>query len=105
MPSRFEGYPVVPLEAMASGNAFIGTDIPGTADVTGGCALLVPPGDVEALAEAMQRVLIDKDFRHALEEKGRERSRSFEWDSIARQFYDFIIHTIDCERRARKQAT
>jgi glycosyltransferase involved in cell wall biosynthesis len=103
MPSRFEGYPVVPLEAMAAGCAFIGTDIPGTADVTGGCAPLVPVGNVNELAAVMQRVLTDADFRHALEIKGREHSRSFEWDSIAKQFYEFIQHSIDLSGPGQKR--
>jgi glycogen(starch) synthase len=94
MPSRFEGYPVVPLEAMAAGVAFIGTDIPGTADVVGESAVLVAKDNVEELASAMQRLLTDTHFRKELEQKGREHSRRFDWPSISRQFYDFIIRSM-----------
>jgi glycosyltransferase involved in cell wall biosynthesis len=94
MPSRFEGYPVVPLEAMASGNAVIGTDIPGTRDVVGDCGVIVPPDDANALHGAMQRLLTDAAHRSALELKGRDHARQFEWSSIAGQFHDFITHSM-----------
>jgi glycosyltransferase involved in cell wall biosynthesis len=97
MPSRFEGYPVVPLEAMASGVAFIGTDIPGTSDITGGQAILVPPENDEELAIGMHSLLTNSKSREEMEQKGKAYARKFEWASISKQFYDFIIHSIEVE--------
>jgi glycosyltransferase involved in cell wall biosynthesis len=97
MPSRFEGYPVVPLEAMASGVAFIGTDIPGTSDITGGQAILVPPENDEELAIGMHSLLTNSKSREEMEQKGKAYARKFEWASISKQYYDFIIHSIEVE--------
>jgi glycosyltransferase involved in cell wall biosynthesis len=54
-----EGMPMVLLEAMAAGVPVIGTDVPGVTDVIrdGGDGLLVPPGDADILATAIDNVM------------------------------------------------
>lgn len=52
-----ESFGVVILEAMAARVPVVATDIEGYRDAAGGCAVLVPPGDVVALAEALAGVL------------------------------------------------
>lgn len=59
--TRWEGMPLALVEAMAAGCACVGTDVVGVREVidpdhTG---LLVPPADASALADAIQRVLLD----------------------------------------------
>jgi glycosyltransferase involved in cell wall biosynthesis len=67
--SRFEGFPIVLLEALAAGLAVVSFDCPTgpaeilTNDVTG---LLVPAEDVEALAAALDRVMTDESLRRRL---------------------------------------
>lgn len=62
LPSRWEGLPMVLLEAMAAQNAIIATATSGIVDVVehGKMGLLIPPDDAPALAEAMQTLLDDR---------------------------------------------
>jgi glycosyltransferase involved in cell wall biosynthesis len=57
MPSRWEGLPNALLEAIACGIPVVATDVPGMAEAAGGHALLVPPDQPAALAEAVCRAL------------------------------------------------
>ncbi|WP_277370294.1 glycosyltransferase family 4 protein [Rhodococcus rhodochrous] len=60
-----EAGPLGVLEAMAHGVPVIGTDHGGTAEyLSDGAGLLVPPGDVEALAEALRRLTADPCLRN-----------------------------------------
>jgi glycosyltransferase involved in cell wall biosynthesis len=59
--SRWEGFPLVILEAMAAGKPVVATNIPGTSDAVqdGVDGLLAPPGDAAGMAAAIERVLLD----------------------------------------------
>lgn len=63
--SVLEGCPNGVLEAMASGLPVVGTDIPGIRESVGpqGYEFLVPPGDSDAMAATIVRLMIDKDLR------------------------------------------
>ncbi len=75
LPSWYEGLPLVAVEALAAGRAFVGTAVDGTSEVvvhqqTG---LTVPPGDSPALAGAILRLLGDDALRGRLARQGRRR--------------------------------
>lgn len=75
LPSRYgEGVPKSLIEAAAAGRALVTTDMPGCRDIVrdGENGLLVPPGDVEALTEALGRLLADPALRRRLGARGRE---------------------------------
>lgn len=75
LPSYDEGLPLVILEALGHGVAVVCTpvgEIPHTLH-DGVDALFVVPGDVPALAAAIDRLCTDAGLRHALERRGRER--------------------------------
>lgn len=73
--SRNEGSPVSLIEAMAAGRPVVATRVGGVPDLVedGVTGCLVPPGDADALAEAMVGLLTDPDRRHAMGQAGRKR--------------------------------
>ncbi len=74
LPSYYEGFGVALLEAQAAGVPIVATDVGGVREVLAGgrTGLLVPPGDAAALAEAMGKVLTDRDLAGRLAREGRE---------------------------------
>jgi alpha-1,3-rhamnosyl/mannosyltransferase len=82
-PSRSEGFGFPPLEAMAAGVPVVATRAGSIPEVVGDAALLVPPGDPEALAEGVRRVAADEALRARLVAAGRVRARSFPCDVAA----------------------
>jgi glycosyltransferase involved in cell wall biosynthesis len=75
LPSEWEARALVVQEAMAAGTPVIATDVGGLHDLVTGTGLLVPPGDPEALARAVDRVLADAGLREKLVARGREAAR------------------------------
>ncbi|HET9185409.1 MAG TPA: glycosyltransferase family 4 protein, partial [Solirubrobacterales bacterium] len=75
LPSLYEGSPLAVLEAMAARRAIVSSAIGGTNEVIvdGESGLLVPPGDPEALAAALRRVLADPGLRESLAANARNR--------------------------------
>jgi glycosyltransferase involved in cell wall biosynthesis len=73
LPSLLEGAPNVVLEAMAAGRAVVATAVSGTPELVdeGRTGLLVPPGDPDALATAIVRLVGDPAQRERMGEAGR----------------------------------
>ncbi len=77
LPSRWEGQPLILQEALAAGCPIVASRAGGIPDLTGeDAALLVPPGDVDALAAAIRRVLTDPALAQRLAAAARERARA-----------------------------
>ncbi|MDO9454929.1 glycosyltransferase family 4 protein [Nocardioides sp.] len=68
-----EACPLNVLEAMSLGVPVVATDHGGSPEVLDGAGLLVPPGDPDALAAAVTRLLDDPELRHRLSVRGLER--------------------------------
>jgi glycosyltransferase involved in cell wall biosynthesis len=74
-----EPFGLVALEAMLSGRPVIASRIGGLSDtvVDGETGSLVPPGDPIALADALRRLLADRDLREQMGQAGRRRSENY----------------------------
>jgi glycosyltransferase involved in cell wall biosynthesis len=81
LPSRSEGFPQVPLHAMAAERPVVATRVGGTPEVVedGGTGLLVPPEDPRALAEALRHLLATPALARRLGAAGRERLLAKGW--------------------------
>ena len=78
-PSHYEGFGFPPLEAMAAGVPVVTTPAGAVPEVVGDAAVLVEIDDVDALAEALQRVLDDDALRSDLITRGHARHGAFSW--------------------------
>jgi glycosyltransferase involved in cell wall biosynthesis len=84
-PSYFEGFGLPPLEAMKCGAPVIVGNQTSLPEVVGDAALMIDPFDVNAIAGAIKKVIMDSNFRSELRVKGLERAKVFDWKETARQ--------------------
>jgi len=83
--SLLEGFGLPLLEAMASGCAIVTSSHSSMPEIAGDAALQVDAFSVESIAEGLLRVCRDETLANGLREKGRERVKSFSWDTCAAQ--------------------
>jgi glycosyltransferase involved in cell wall biosynthesis len=89
VPSRFEAFPLIILEAMSAGLPVVATDVGSVREavVDGETGLLVAPESVQALTAALAQLLDDEPRRLELGRRGRDRmQRLFTADAMARAF-------------------
>ncbi len=84
LPTRYEGFTLVTLEAMAYGTPVIATDTSSIREGVGDAAILVELDNVEALARAIYTALTDDGLRHRLITQGKLQARKFTWEQCAR---------------------
>ncbi len=82
-PSRYEGFGLPPLEAMALGAPVVVSNAASLPEVVGEAAEVVEPGDVAGFASAIERVLTDTAHRDALVAAGHERAARLTWAAVA----------------------
>lgn len=84
-PSLSEGLPIAIMEAMSMEKPVVATDVGGTADLleSGKNGFLVPPGEVEILANAIRTLVLSDNLRLTMGRFGRKIiKRCFSWDAI-----------------------
>lgn len=91
-PSRFEGYPVVPAEAMAAGVPVVATAVGAVSEIVGSppAGALVAPNDVEAVVLGIRSILDDDAGRRAVSERARARAAELTWDRVAAEHLGFV---------------
>ena len=95
VPSLYEGFSLPAIELMSCATPLVATTAGALPEVVGDAAVSVPPGDTEALAAAIARVLDDDDLAASLGAAGRERVMArYTWTSVAEQtvrwYRDFL---------------
>jgi glycosyltransferase involved in cell wall biosynthesis len=102
MSSRSEGFPMVLLEAMGCGLPLVSFDCPtGPADIIqdGVNGLLVPDGDVKALAAALNRLIEDPALRRRMGAAGVERAQEYAPARIAERWVRLFEELQQAPRR------
>ncbi|MHB8669289.1 MAG: glycosyltransferase family 4 protein [Acidimicrobiales bacterium] len=97
-PSLFgESFGVVLLEAMAAQTPVVASDLPGYRNVArpGRDAVLVPPGDPEALAATLESVLSDRRLADRLSSAGECRAAEYSMDSLAERYIELYRGAVE----------
>lgn len=84
-PSRYEGFGLPVLEAMAVGAPVIASDAASIPEAGGDAALYFPVDDPAALARAMEKVFTDPGFADGLRERGKRHAAEMTWEKTAEQ--------------------
>lgn len=92
-PSRYEGFGLPPLEAMACGTPVVTSNVSSLPEVVGDAAMLVNPQNVFDIARGLREVLLDVSLREELIRRGRAQAARFSWERTARQVLDIYLQS------------
>jgi glycosyltransferase involved in cell wall biosynthesis len=94
-PSVYEGFGLPPLEAMACGTPVVVSNATSLPEVVGYAGILFDPFNVEEMAFAIERVIMDSTLRQNLRQKGLERAQQFTWERTAQQVWEVLQWAVD----------
>ena len=103
-PSPYKGFGLPLVEAKACGVPAIASNTSSIPEVVGDAALLVPPTQPEAFAEAILRVRGDQVLRRTMIEKGLSRAACFRWDKTARHLLECMQNVVEGKRSEKRHA-
>lgn len=84
-PSRYEGFGIPPLEAMATGTVCLTANTSSLPEVVGDAGIMLDPMAADDWTEAMLQVMRNPGMREELIVKGRARAQKFRWDDTVRE--------------------
>lgn len=84
-PSLYEGFGFPVLEAFCCGVPVVTSNVSSCPEVAGDAALTVDPNDPEDIADAVNRIVSDRDLRESLREKGLKRAEHFDFRKTAQE--------------------
>lgn len=90
-PSKFEGFGIPLLEAMASATPIICSDLPVLHEVAGECAIYFDPDNTRDIAEKINNIVNNPEARAQLAQAGLARVKKFSWAKCARETLDYIL--------------
>jgi glycosyltransferase involved in cell wall biosynthesis len=96
--SEWEGFPMVILEAFAAGKPVIATNVGGVAEIVenGMNGILIPPGDIDALAKAICDLASDTNMRRNMGQNGQVKARrEFDISVTARQYENLYLTALE----------
>ncbi len=101
MPSLSEGFGLAVVEAMAAGKPCLVSDVGGLTEIVtdGREGLVVPPGSVPALTDAIRRVISSGDLAEKLSLAARERAREFSLQKTVSRTMEVYERALACWRR------
>ncbi|MFA6383048.1 MAG: glycosyltransferase family 1 protein [Parcubacteria group bacterium] len=89
-PSRYEGFGIPPLEAMNQGTPVIIAKTSSLPEVGSDSVLYCNPEDHKDIAMVMKNVMLNKNLRATLSERGKERAKIFSWKKFTEKFLNII---------------
>lgn len=84
-PSRYEGFGLPPLEALACGTPVVGSNVASMLEVVGDAGMLFPPDDIEGIAGALIRLATSQILRVKLGRRALAQVARFSWERTARE--------------------
>jgi len=82
-PSLYEGFGFPPLEAMAAGVPVLAGNCSAIPEITGSSACLVDPTNVDEIAQGLNRIVFDSNYRQDLIDSGHRQVQKFSWQKAA----------------------
>ena len=87
-PSKYEGFGLPVIEAMATGTPVITSNVSSLPEVAGDAAILIPPDDIDSWASSMSAIANPSKMREKLISSGLARAETFSWEKCARMTHD-----------------
>jgi glycosyltransferase involved in cell wall biosynthesis len=94
-PSLYEGFGLPCLEAMSCATPVIASDRSSLPELAAGCASIVDPTSVDAIADALNKICTDAEYHRRLSELGLQRARRFSWLTTAKRTVEVYNRTLE----------
>ncbi len=91
--SHYEGFGLVIVEGMAAGNACLGSDVPGLAEIIGKDGIIFPPGDHKELKKILLNLLNDSEFYNEISQKCLIKAETFDINLMVQKYLNLYLES------------